>query len=1202
MDGRWQTTACLSAGSETQKSAEQLRPNTNHHDRRPPSTKAPTALNQTQSSERITGRTPTNPVKPPKQSKKMKTAYQQVADLISRAQQMGLSVYEQQEELMIKAAKNVKIDPSILKEIKEHKEELLLFLKDAGQRESLDLKTAIPVVKRGGTERIPLSFAQERLWLVDQLNGSLQYHVSRVLKLKGVLRREVLEKVLRAIVERHEPLRTVIKTESGRPYQDFLSAEDWHLDYREGEELAELHALQQYVGKQLLRAFDLAKDFMFRGQLLKIGEDEYLLVLILHHIAADGWSLSVLVDDLIRFYEAEQAGRPLRVESSALQYADYAAWQRQHLSSAAFEEQVGWWKQQLAGVAPLNLTTDFPRKAVQSTAGGHLSFKIDKALADTLQAQCRKVGATLFMYMLGAFKVLLYRYSGQEDLCVGTPIANRNRKELEPLVGCFINSIALRSQVEGTQSFSNYLQALKEITLSAYAHQEIPFERLVKEVAVERDASRNPIFQAVFVMQNMPEAPTLNLGDLEIAAAPMGQPSSKFDLTFTITEMDWGLDVMVEYCSDLFKATTIRRMAAHYQQLLVALSTNPDLEIDRLKFIGEEEQQQVLSTFNATDKPYPSDQTIVSLFEAEVARRPTAPALSYNNQTLRYAELNRQANQLAHHLRNQYQCRPGQLVALLMDRSTELLVSILGILKSGAAYLPLQSKNPWERNLAILKEAKVELLLTTTEYMFELEGFTGELYIPEIQAAELPERFDNPPAVNQPNDLAYTMFTSGTTGLPKGTLISHQNVISLVKGIDYIQLDEDDRLLSTGAPSFDAATFEYWGMLLNGGELILCDKAELLDAEQLQQLIQQKACTKMWFTASWFNELVEHKITVFEPLQSIIIGGEKLSAPHVRKLKQHYPLLQIINGYGPTENTSFSLTHTIPPPVAENIPIGRPLNNRRAYILDKHLTPCPIGVTGELWVGGAGVGLGYLNAEALTAERFRPSPFMQGERLYRTGDLARWLPEGIVEFLGRADRQVKIRGYRLELGEVEQQLSQLEDVSQCAVEAWTAPQGIKLLVAYIVPKGAWDKGKIQIQLRKTLPDYMIPSLWVSLDTLPLTANGKLNRRALPDPDKSALLRKAYVAPSTETEQKLVAIWQELLQVEKVGIKDNFFELGGHSLLATRLVSAIQETFELEISIVKIFQLLTIAPLASYLDVLSTPEAGEDQQEFDLDDL
>jgi amino acid adenylation domain-containing protein len=1010
-------------------------------------------------------------------------------------------------------------------------------------------------------EIIPLSFSQERLWFIDQLEGSVQYHMPAILKLKGTLNKEALKKALQTIINRHEVLRTVIRSQEGKPYQYIKEEDSWQLNTIAGAQYEQdPEGLQQYIEQLIEAPFDLSKDDMLRTTLISLNDQEHRLVITMHHIASDGWSASIFVKELIELYASYVEKRPPILAPLNIQYADYALWQRQHLQGELMNTKKAYWKEKLQGIDPLQLPTDYRRPAVQSTRGAMVRFTIEKDVSTQLQELSQQQGATLFMTLLAAFKVLLYRYTNAEDICVGTPIAGRQQQEVEGLIGFFVNTLALRSRINSDASFLELLQQVKATTLEAYEHGEMPFEKVVETVVKERDMSRSPLFQVMLVLQNIPEIPRLLFGDVELLRESYEHKTAKLDVTFFIAETSHGLEGSIEYCTDLFSKATIGRMLGHFKELLSSVVKQPDQKISELSLLPHREAQQLLSVFNTSKATYPKDKSIVALFEEQAAKTPDKVALIFEQDHLTYRELNQRANQLALYLRGKG-LKEEVMVPVCMERSLDMMVAILAILKAGAAYVPIDPAYPSERILYMLYDTKASLVISSYEKSSQLLGING---IEIIEIDTLPvshESAENLSLPIDPHHLAYIIYTSGSTGKPKGVLVEHSNVVSLVKGVDYVNLSQEDVLLSTGSPSFDATTFEYWGMLLNGGSLILYPEDKLLNSERLKEEIRNRKVTKIWFTSSWFNSLVDTNIEVFEGLQTILVGGEKLSEKHITKLRHAYPHIEVINGYGPTENTTFSLTHSIKETdLSGSIPIGKPLSNRTAYIVDQQQKIVPIGVVGEIHVGGAGLSRGYLNHPELTAAKFILDPFSkeEGARIYKTGDLGRWLADGTIEYLGRKDDQVKIRGYRIELGEIENVLQECDLVRQGVVVVKEEDNGNKRLVGYVVAEGNFNREGIVAYLKSKLPEYMVPALWVELESLPLTANGKIDKRALPDPDPADRPSHEYVAPLTEAEIALAEIWLELLQLDKIGVNDNFFELGGHSLIITQMLDRVRK--------------------------------------------
>ncbi|RQO73975.1 hypothetical protein DBR43_00780 [Pedobacter sp. KBW06] len=1145
-----------------------------------------------------------------------------VVELLNKANNQGVKISLDEDKLKIKMHKDQKIDSSLLDELKLKKEYIITYFKKHGNSALVSDENKITAFPRESVSRIPLSSGQERLWFLDQLEGSTAYHIPTVLRLRGKLDKNALESALKAIVNRHEVLRTVIEEEGGLAYQRILPENGWKMNliddliYRKDEQ-----ALRTGIKELTDAPFDLSKDHMLRAYLIVLGEEEFVLSVTMHHIASDGWSAGIIVNELIECYNAVLENRKPELPVLELQYADYALWQRERYSVPIQQQHLDYWKNNLGGVSNLYLPADFPRPAMQSVKGAVLEFQLDQAVSEELHALSRRHDATIFMTLLTAFKILLYRYTGQDDICVGTPTAGRTLQELEGLVGFFVNTLALRTDLSAQPDFLGLLQQVKDTTLNAYEHQDLPLEKIVDAVVKERDLSRNPLFQVCFSLLNIPEDADLKFNGVALSSEPMEHSKIQFDFTLTMRETSKGLVAAVEYCTELYREETISRMIGHFKTLLDAIIANPETKITELQFLSKAEEEQLLFTFNrsglavadglladdlvgddrslagglslANGLSLPEGSTIVDQFAAQVEKTPDARAVIYEGQSISYKSLDEQANQLAHYLQIKG-VSTESLVPVFMNRSLEMMVGILGILKAGGAYVPIDPEYPATRISYILNDIAASVVITDQENQSKLSHLPDhvELIVFEEVQEEISAHAKSPlKTMLTDENLAYVIYTSGSTGIPKGVLVLHRNVVSLVKNVSYVTLTQDDVLLSTGSASFDATTFEYWGMLLNGGQLILCPENKLLDSSLLKAEIRRHGVTKMWFTSSWFNQLIDTDISVFEGLSVILAGGEKLSDEHVYRMRKTYPEIALINGYGPTENTTFSLTYPITD--SGHIPIGRPLDHRTAYVLDARLNPVPIGVSGEIYLGGAGLSRGYLNRPELTAERFVAHPFIKSERLYRSGDLGRWLPDGTIDFLGRIDDQVKIRGYRIELGEIENVLEQSGLLKQVVVLAKADAQGNKRLIAYVVPVHEFDRELLISYLKDKLPAYMVPALWVALEEMPLTQNGKTDKNALPEPGDVLVSSSAYIPPRNPTEQVLTAIWQDLLGIAQVGIYDNFFELGGDSIITIQVVSRAKRAgYELQPKDLFIYQ--TVEKLSALLMARKSAELTAEQ--------
>lgn len=1044
-----------------------------------------------------------------------------------------------------------------------------------------------PVVKAESTEFIPLSFSQERLWFLDKMEGTVQYHLPTVLKLTGTPDIEALQRAFKSLVERHEAFRTVFREHKGQPCQVIIPADNWELTFTEWKGQSETP--EAYLGRFIRNPFRLDTDYMIRAEIIRLDTNEHLLAVVLHHIASDAWSLSIMVKELIELYTAFCTHRTPELPELSLRYSDYAIWQRTHLKGEILARKLQFWRNKLKESEPLNLPLDFSRPAIQSKSGATLHFTLPKSTADKLNKLVQDQGSTLFMGLMAVFKAFLYRYTGQKDLCVGTSIAGREQKELEEMMGFFVNLLALRTQVEPEANFIQHLQKVKQNVLEAFEHQEVPFEKVVDAVVKERDMSRNPVFQVLLVLLNTPDSPKIEMEGVSLNRVSFENKSSKFDLTLLFNENTKGLQIGVEYCTALFKESTIQRLMANFEGFVNGILRDPLARIADYRYITDAEMKQVVEQFNPEPVPYPHNKTIAEVFDEVAGQKPDHIAIIYGTQQITYRRLMQESDRLAKYVKGTV--NPGGKVSVLMDKTPEMMATVLGILKAGCAFVPVDKNYPADRIRFILEDTGSGLMITDeADQSFD----TGTACRVVSYGAIKPETADRPLSAadlpGNPESVAYIMYTSGSTGKPKGVLVSNQNVVSLVCGVDYVHLSDSEILLSTGSPSFDATTFEYWSMLLHGGTLVLCKEETLLDTQRLKSEIHKHKVSMMWFTAGWFNQLVDADITLFEPLNTILAGGEKLSETHVQKLRNTYPHIRLVNGYGPTENTTFSIAYPIVEThISAPVPLGRPLNNRKAYVLDEYMQPVPIGVTGEIYLGGAGLSLGYLNRPELTSKQFVKVRLPNADyvTLYKTGDLGRWLENGLMEYAGRADDQVKIRGFRIEPGEIEQVISESGKVKQTVVVVHTDKEHTKRLIAYVVPDAGFDTDTLYRNLKNNLPDYMVPYRIIPLEALPLNQNGKVDRKALPEPEVSENREGVYQAPQSDTEKILAEIWMDLLDLDQVSVQDNFFEVGGDSLLAIRVIAAIRKSLEVEIPIAWLFEYQTIAEIASRIEAQSS---------------
>jgi amino acid adenylation domain-containing protein len=1053
----------------------------------------------------------------------------------------------------------------------------------------------------------PLSFAQQRLWFLDQISpGNPFYNVHDAIYFDHPLDVEALKRSIAEIARRHESLRTTFVSLDGQPVQVVAPMSDLPLPLSDLSRLSESEREAEMLrisGEEAVRPFDLARGPLVRTRLLRLDESTHVLLLTMHHIISDGWSLEVLVKELRALYEAFSAGERSPLPELPIQYADFAVWQRDWLRGEVLAEQLSYWKNQLAHApASLELPADRPRPLVQTFRGASQWLDIPGNLTEALKAFSQREGVTLFMTLLAAFKALLYRYTGQEDIVVGSPIAGRNREELDGLIGFFVNTLVLRTRLSADLSFRALVRRVRETALGAYAHQDLPFEKLVEELHPVRDTSRTPLVQVMFALQSAAGGGP-QTGSSEESAFDAGpdqeyveRGSAKFDLSLALQESDGGLSGCVEYSTDLFDDQTITRMIGHFRHLLEGVASNPDQLLSRLPLLAEAERRRLLFEWNETRADYPQNSCLHELFEAQVERSPDAVAVTFAGEQLTYAELNGRANQLARRLRAMG-VRPESLVGICMERSVEMLVGLLGILKAGGAYVPLDPEYPKERLAFMLEDAGVSVLLAQKSLLAALPGTVAGVSVFLIDAdqesAAIEESKENLREKACADNLAFMLYTSGSSGIPKGVSITHRAVISLVCNNDSVALHSDDRVGQGSSVSFDAATVEIWKTLLHGAQLVGISRETLLSPHRLARQVMESKISILFLTTALFNQFADDIPGAFGTVRYLMFGGEAADPARVREVIQgNSPPGHLLNLYGPTECTTFATWNSVKevPVDATNIPIGRPVANAQLYILDSELQPVPVGVTGEIYLGGERLARGYHRRPDLTAEKFLPSPFSRngGERLYRTGDLARYLPDGQVEFIGRRDNQVKLRGFRVELGEIEAVLRGCPGLKDAVVTVRDEASGDdKRLVAYLVADEETltppAPSQARAFLRERLPEYMIPHMFVPLDHLPLTANGKIDRSALPEPlARQMEAEERYVAPQTEMERRVALIWQQVLGVEKVGIHDNFFDLGGHSLLIVRVHNRLRETLGREIPIVELFRHPTVTMLAEYL--------------------
>ncbi|MBB4636051.1 non-ribosomal peptide synthetase [Longimicrobium terrae] len=1060
------------------------------------------------------------------------------------------------------------------------------FAREAGTASRAEL----PPVERASREGpIPLSFAQQRLWFLEQLgNLGSTYHVRMRRRLSGELDREALVRALDRIVARHEALRTTFAQVNGVPEQRIAPADSGFRLVQHDLEGREDAELRQLLADESAEPFDLQRGPLIRGRLIRLAADDHLLLITMHHIVSDGWSSGVLTRELDALYAAFRAGEPDPLPELEIQYADYAVWQRTWVAGEALQAQADYWTRTLAGAPELlELPADHPRPARVDPAGAQFGIQLDGTLTAGLRALAQRHGTTPFMVVLAGWAAVLARLSGQDDVVIGTPTANRGRREIEGLIGFFVNTLALRMDLSGAPTVAELLGRVKERTLEAQQHQDIPFEQVVERVDPVRSLSHTPLFQVLFAWQNAPADGSGLSGPALAPAAPSAfaaDTTAKFDLSLSFIEWDGWITGGVEYATSLFERATVERWLGYLQRVLGEMVADENRPVTRLALMAGDERARVLEEWNRTEADFPAGSCVHALFERQAARTPDAAAVVSGDEQLTYAELNARANRLAHHLRT-LGVGPDVRVALVMTRSAELVQAELAVLKAGGTYVPLDPEYPDERLREMLEDSAPAALLTTRALA---ERFAG-LNVPVLAVdADAPAWASGPstnPAVDglTSRHLAYVMYTSGSTGRPKGVMVAHQSIGRLVVNNGYAEFGPDDRVAFAANPAFDASTLEVWAPLVNGGCIVVIDQDTLLEPSRFALALRTHEVSVLWLTVGLFNQYAEALRDEWRRLRCLIVGGDALDPRVIAGVLRGGAPAHLLNGYGPTETTTFAVTHEIRSVSegARGIPLGRPISNTRVYVLDGALEPVPGGVAGELCIGGAGLARGYQGRPALTAERFIPDPFSAepGARVYRTGDRVRWRMDGTLEFLGRTDHQVKVRGFRIEPGEIEARLAEHPAVREAVVLVREDAPGDKRLVAYVAGDEAAGADVLRAHLAARLPDYMVPAAYVRLDALPLTPNGKVDRRALPAPEGDAYASREYEAPVGETETALAGIWADVLGVERVGRHDGFFELGGHSLLAVTLIARMRAQ-GLHADVRTLFTAPTVAALAA----------------------
>ncbi len=1101
---------------------------------------------------------------------------------IAELEEQGVMIALVDGQLQIDAPNELLV-PELVDQLKARRQELIDALDDPSAN-------AIPVLSDDvRSAPMQLSFAQERLWFLDEFeSGSSLYNIPLCVRLSGRLDIEALTLAIEQLVARHEVLRTRIVKDATDNARQLITTAVPELVHKSIS--AEDHVLEELQITEASMPFDLSDSLKIRFTLADVQacDNEHVLLVTMHHIASDGWSIDILVAELAELYAAALAKRPTVLPELAVQYADFGAWQRTWLSSGELENQTDYWRNQLKGApALIDLPTDRPRPGTQRFEGRTLEFALPDKLGLDLQTLSNSSGATLYMTLLTAFNVLLNRYGAGDDIVIGSPIANRTREDTEPLIGFFANAIVLRSDLSGAPSFLDVLKQVRDTTLSAFEYQDAPFEKLVEELKPERSTSYSPLFQVMFLLQNQP-ASSMTMPGLSIEPVNVSNSTAKFDLTLAMQDSGSSLSGWIEYNIDLFDDSTIKRMSRHFVSLLESIVSQPGDAIAKLPLMDESEKDYFLTELNASEQDYPSDKTVADLFVEKAQQCPDATAvIGPDNQQLSFGQLDAQSNQVARYLQS-VGIEPGDRIGVYLERSVDMLSTLLGVMKSGALYVPMDPIFPADRLAFMANDACLKLVVTQQVLLDSVPSDQCQLLVLDKLDDAFTETSDAPLQLAVPDAPVYIIYTSGSTGQPKGVQVGHRALTNfLYSMLANPGFSSKDRLLSVTTLSFDIAALELYAPLLAGGSVIIASREEAMDPEKLAARLSDSSCTTMQATPATWKMLLEWG---WQGSQStrVLCGGEPLSRDLADGLLSKCG--EVWNLYGPTETTIWSTLSQIVGD-EKDITVGQAIANTQLYVLDTQRQLVPIGVPGELYIGGAGVADGYLNREELTNERFVDNPFdTQGKtRLYRTGDGARWRADGRLEIHGRLDDQVKLRGYRIEPGEIRAVLVQQASIDDAVVVVREHEPGKHQLVAYMVIDPSrhadLDIASLRSTLSSVMPDYMIPNAWVIVDSLPLTPNGKVDRKALLSSELSETAAEEYQPPQSETEQALARIWAEVLSVSSVSRTDSFFALGGHSLKAVQVVSRVRDKLALELPLKIVFERPSLVEMSEAIDVL-----------------
>jgi amino acid adenylation domain-containing protein len=1073
----------------------------------------------------------------------------------------------------------------------------------------------IPRRRETDSATCPASIDQERLWFIDQLQpGNTAYNIFNASRIRGPLNVPIMERVINELIGRHEVLRTNLKSVNGLPVQ--VIAPELKITLTPVS-LQQLPIQERYAEavrlttEEFARPFELEHDPLVRVGLLRLAEDDHVLQVNMHHAITDRWSFAVFEKELAVLYQAFATGQPSPLPELPIQFADYAVWQRERMSGDEYRRDLDYWRGRLAG-APfvLDFPTDFPRPPIQNFQGARVYVGYPKSLLDGLKELSRREGVTMFMTLMAAFKALIYRYTEQQDILISTPIGTRLRPETENLVGYLLNLLIVRTDLSGNPTFRELLKREQESCVGAFAHQEVPFGKLVQELKPKQDPSRNPIAQVAFLYLDFPEATAMQFLGLTANHIDIDNGASRFDITLAMTETPEGFTVSIEYIRDIFEHGRMERMAKHLEVLLESIVANPDARLSDLSVLTSEEEQQLLHRWNDTAREFPSAALVHQIFERQSALRPDAPALLFEDRTLTFGQINGRANQLAHHLLR-CELEPEMRVGVMLPRTPDVLVALLAVFKAGGCYLPLDPEYPAERLAFMLEDAGASLLITDESVRPHVAEHAARVISLDTEAEQLARlSTENPASEVRPEQLAYIIYTSGSTGRPKGVAVEHRQLSHTMQAAqEVLKLTEADCLPAIASFSFDISLLELLAAPLAGGRSLLISTREALDAKGAVRVLEEATVLHavpglMRRFLSFAREQAASATTeTRRQLRQLLVGGEAVAPELLAEMYAVFESADVRVLYGPTEATIICASYEVSRERAVNHQmIGRPLANTVLRVLDSRGKLVPVGVEGEICIGGEGLARGYWRRPALTTEKFVGDQYgaRAGARIYRTGDKGRYLPDGSVEFTGRVDEQVKVRGFRIESGEIESVLREHESVTEAVVIALEDKGGEKRLVAYVVAAhdASRNVSELRSHLKGRLPDYMIPSVFVYLEALPLTRHGKIDRGALPAPEaERPALAEAFLAPQTPTEKSLAAVWTKLLGINRVGSNDNYFELGGDSLLATQLVSQVRGVFEVELPLVELFRHPTLAELAASIEeaVIAQMEEISDEE-------